>query len=61
MVDGFRRQISSLDDSFYKWGLSLIRSRLKLILYLICGLTDFASFAVIFAVSRALAEGRAES
>ena len=41
--------------------MSLIRSRLKLILYLICGLTDFASFAVIFAVSRALAEGRAES
>jgi len=40
---------------------SLIPSRLKLILYLISGLTDFVSFAVIFAVSRGLAEGRAES
>ena len=39
----------------------MIRSRLKLILYLICGLTDFASFAVVFAVSRGLAERRAES
>lgn len=42
------------------WGFSLIRFRLKLILYLICGLTDFASFAVVFVVSRGLAERHAE-
>ena len=40
-------------------GLKLIGSRLKLNLYLMCGLTDFASFAMVFAVSRGLAEGRA--
>ena len=40
-------------------GLALMGSRLKLNLYLICGLTDFASFAVVFAVSRGLAEGQA--
>jgi MFS family permease len=38
---------------------TLIGSRLKLNLYLMCGLTDFASFAMVFAVSRGLAEGRA--
>jgi MFS family permease len=38
---------------------ALIGSRLKLNLYLMCGLTDFASFALVFAVSRGLAEGRA--
>ncbi|HEX2524278.1 MAG TPA: MFS transporter, partial [Terriglobia bacterium] len=37
---------------------ALIGSRLKLNLYLMCGLTDFASFAMVFAVSRGLAEGR---
>lgn len=31
------------------------------LLYLICGLTDFAAFVVIFAVSRGLAEAKAES
>ena len=40
-------------------GLKLIGSQLKLNLYLMCGLTDFASFAMVFAVSRGLAEGRA--
>jgi len=35
----------------------LIASQLKLNLYLMCGLTDFATFAVVFAVSRGLAEG----
>lgn len=34
-------------------------SQLKLSLYLMCGLTDFASFVVVFAVSRGLAEGGA--
>ena len=34
-------------------------SQLKLKLYLMCGLTDFASFVVVFAVSRSLAEGGA--
>jgi len=33
---------------------------LKLNLYLICTLTDFAAFMVVFAVSRGLAEGQAE-
>ncbi len=33
----------------------------KRLLYVICGLTDFAAFVVIFAVSRGLAEGKAES
>lgn len=36
-------------------------SQFKLILYLVCVLTDFAAFVVIFAVSRGLAEARAES
>lgn len=35
-------------------------SRFQLLLFLICVLTDLAAFAVIFAVSRGLAEGRAE-
>lgn len=35
-------------------------SPFRLLLYLICGLTDFAAFVVIFAVSRGLAEGKAE-
>ena len=39
----------------------MTRSRLKFVLYVICGLTDFASFAVVFAVSRSLAEGGAAS
>src|SRR5437016_14352647 len=34
--------------------------RLKPTLYLICVLTDFAAFMVIFAVSRGLAEAKAE-
>ncbi|MBM4069520.1 MAG: MFS transporter [Planctomycetes bacterium] len=34
--------------------------RLKPLLYLICGLTDFAAFIVVFAVSRGLAEAQAE-
>jgi MFS family permease len=34
-------------------------SRLKLKLYLMCGLTDFAAVVVVFAVSRGLAEGQA--
>lgn len=34
-------------------------SQLKLKLYLMCGLTDFASFIVVFAVSRGLAEHQA--
>ncbi|MSQ95507.1 MAG: MFS transporter [Gemmataceae bacterium] len=34
--------------------------RLKLVLYLICWLTDFAAFVVVFAVSRGLAEAHAE-
>ncbi len=38
-----------------------MNSRFKRLLYLICGLTDFAAFVVIFAVSRGLAEGKAES
>ena len=38
-----------------------MNSRFKRLLYLICGLTDFAAFVVIFAVSRGLAEGQAES
>lgn len=38
-----------------------MNSRFKLLLYLICGLTDFAAFVVIFAVSRGLAEAKAES
>ncbi|MBL7038956.1 MAG: MFS transporter [Pirellulaceae bacterium] len=38
-----------------------MNSRFKLLLYLICGLTDFSAFVVIFAVSRGLAEGKAES
>ncbi|MDA1054396.1 MAG: MFS transporter, partial [Planctomycetota bacterium] len=41
--------------------LAIVNSRFKLLLYLICGLTDFAAFVVIFAVSRGLAEGQAES
>ena len=36
----------------------MIESQLKLKLYLMCGLTDFATFAVVFAVSRGLAEGQ---
>jgi MFS family permease len=36
--------------------LALMGSRLKLKLYLMCGLTDFATFVVVFAVSRGLAE-----
>jgi len=40
-------------------GLALMASRLKLQLFLMCGLTDFASFAVVFVVSRGLAEGQA--
>jgi len=39
--------------------LVLMGSRRKLNLYLICGLTAFASFVVVFAVSRGLAEGGA--
>ena len=39
----------------------LMNSRFKLLLYLICGLTDFTAFVVIFAVSRGLAEAKAES
>ena len=35
-------------------------SRLNRILYLICGLTDFATFIVVFTVSRSLAEQGAE-
>lgn len=38
-----------------------MNSRFKLLLFLICGLTDFAAFVVIFAVSRGLAERQAES
>ena len=38
-----------------------MNSRFKRLLYLICGLTDFAAFVVIFAVSRGLAEEKAES
>lgn len=41
--------------------LGLMNSRFKRLLYLICGLTDFAAFVVIFAVSRGLAEGKSES
>ena len=40
-------------------GSALMASRLKLHLYLMCGLTDFASFAVVFTVSRSLAESQA--
>jgi MFS family permease len=36
-------------------------SRLNRTLYLVCGLTDFSAFVVIFAVSRGLAQGGAES
>lgn len=39
----------------------MIRSRFNLLLYLICVLTDFATFLVVFAVSRGLAEGKAET
>lgn len=35
-------------------------SRLNLVLYLICGLTDFAAFIVVFAVSRGLAQADVE-
>ena len=38
-----------------------MNSRFKRLLYLICGLTDFSVFIVIFAVSRGLAEGMAAS
>ena len=38
-----------------------MNSRFKRLLYLTCGLTDFAAFVVIFAVSRGLAEVKAES
>ena len=38
-----------------------MNSRFKRLLYLICGLTDFAAFVVIFAVSRGLAEVKVES
>ena len=38
-----------------------MNSRFKRLLYLICGLTDFCAFIVIFAVSRGLAEAMAES
>src|SRR5687768_13114995 len=36
-------------------------ARFKRTLYLICGLTDFAAFVVVFAVTRGLAQGKAES
>lgn len=36
------------------------RSQLRAILYLICGLTDFAAFVVVFTVSRRLADEHAE-
>ncbi|MBI5760536.1 MAG: MFS transporter [Planctomycetales bacterium] len=39
----------------------MLAVRLKPLLYLICGLTDFAAFVVIFAVSRGLAEGHVEA
>jgi MFS family permease len=35
-------------------------SRFKQLLYLICGLTDFSGFVVVFAVSRGMAEQHAE-
>lgn len=35
-------------------------ARFKLLLYLICALTDFAAFVVVFAVSRGLAERQTE-
>ena len=43
-----------------KSGTIVTHSRLKPLLYLICGLTDFSGFMVIFVVSRGLAEQRAE-
>ncbi|MBI3864559.1 MAG: MFS transporter [Planctomycetia bacterium] len=36
------------------------RSCLRVLLYVICGLTDFAAFVVVFAASRSLAERHAE-
>jgi MFS family permease len=36
------------------------RTRLRMLLYLVCGLTDFAAFSVVFTVSRNLADGHAE-
>lgn len=35
-------------------------TRQRLLLYLICGLTDFAAFVVVFVASRSLAEARVE-
>src|SRR5262245_51792500 len=37
-----------------------LRSRLRVLLYLVCGLTDFASFVVVFAASRTMADAHAE-
>ncbi len=38
----------------------MTNSRFKQLLYLICGLTDFSGFVVVFAVSRGMAEQHAE-
>lgn len=46
--------------TFRKSGTILTHSILKPLLYLICGLTDFAGFIVIFVVSRGLAEQQVE-
>ena len=40
--------------------LASARTRLRLLLYLICGLTDFAVFVLVFTVSRRLADAHAE-
>lgn len=41
--------------------MTLPQTRLKPTLYLVCALTDFAAFVVVFAVTRGLAERQAET
>lgn len=47
-------------SSFSAWVILLSHHHLKPLLYVICVLADFAGFVVVFAVSRGLAEQRAE-
>ena len=39
--------------------VEIARARLRLLLYCVCGLTDFAAFVVVFTVSRSLADAHA--
>src|SRR6185295_19783376 len=48
------------DDSVVSPFLARSRSRLRLLLYLVSGMTDFSVFVVVFTASRSLADAHAE-